>query len=77
MVAAELAVAMSAQHVGDGWFVPEGISALIDARMVALTEVEQRLLGAAAVLGESPDWEPSPRSRELTTRLRCRDFVAR
>jgi DNA-binding CsgD family transcriptional regulator len=60
VVAVELAVAMSAQQTTDGWFVPESISALIDARMVALTEAEQRLLSAAAVLGESPDWELVP-----------------
>ena len=65
VVAAELAVAMSAQHVDDGWFVPESISALIDARMVALTEAEQRLLAAAAVLGESPEWDLVPAVAEV------------
>ena len=62
VVVADL-VDSAAQHEepSDGWTLPDTFAALIDARMAALTGQERQLLGAAAVLEPTPDWDLVPR----------------
>ena len=49
------------QEWSDHWTVPDSFAGLIAARTEALTEQERQLLGAAAVLGATPDWDLVPR----------------
>ena len=44
----------------DGATVPPTFAALIEGRMAALSTSERRMLGAAAVLGDSPNWDLVP-----------------
>ena len=58
LVVAELVDSIASQAKWTGpQFVPKDFAALIDARMAALATDERRLLAAAAVLGQRPNWE--------------------
>ena len=61
VVVAELVESAGQEEWSDHWTVPDSFAALIATRMAALTEQERQLLGAAAVLGATPDWDLVPR----------------